>query len=209
MNVFVLCLFNCWRHAVQQLSESVVTIKLRHWVLKSSAPGQSGGRACPHAPPEAAEAAGRWKPRSASPLAQALLSVPPCVSYKVNCLNSQGWIFNLYALCCFRANIKWHFPRMRFDSFPKNFQRSGPICHSICHLLVVSLWVRASLRYWCYFFCFLLLNMTCSEKLNPETILVLPRNRNSNFGQLLIRDLNSKQKILPNYDQEVPSSNSL
>lgn len=189
---------------MQQLSESVVTIKLGHWVPKSSAPGQSGGRACPHAPPEAA---GRWKARSASPLAQASLSAAPRVGCKGNCLKSQGWIFNLYALCCFRDSIEWHFPRMRFDSFQKKFQRSGPICHSICHLLVVSLWVGASLRYWCYFSCFLLLNMTCPEKLNPETILVLPRNRNSNFGQLLIRDLNSKQKILPNYDQEVPSRN--
>jgi len=48
-----------------------------------------------------------------------------------------------------------------------------------------------------------------SEKLNPEAVHVLLTTRNSSFGGSLIQDLNSKQKILPTYDREVPSSNSL
>lgn len=65
-----------------------------------------------------------------------------------------------------------------------------------------SLWCPYGEELLCCFSCFLLLNVMCSEKVNPETIHVFLRNRNAIFSQLLTQGLNNKQKILPTYDQE-------
>lgn len=129
------CPFHSWGHAVQQLYKWVVAITLGHWVPKPSAPGQSGGRGCPHTPP-----AGRWR-------AGSICLTRGATDTKQTCLltSAARWVFVSHVLCCSRGDFQLCFPRIRISGFPKTFQRSKLSCHSTHHLLVVSLWIGAAL----------------------------------------------------------------